>query len=79
MLGSVRLLDLPSGWLSISWMSLLVIVLVTMIVFLGVLSCAIKAQLSEVKWGVKHSERSESGCQGEKKGLGAWRAAECRE
>ena len=50
-LGSVMLIDLPSGWLSISWMSILVVVGVTVLFFVGVLSYAIKAQLSKVRTG----------------------------
>jgi membrane-bound serine protease (ClpP class) len=50
-LGSVMLIDVPSGWLSISWASILVVVVVTTLFFLGVLSYAIKAQLSRVKTG----------------------------
>jgi membrane-bound serine protease (ClpP class) len=50
-LGSVMLIDVPSGWLSISWASILVVVVVTVLFFVGVLSCAIKAQLSSVKTG----------------------------
>jgi membrane-bound serine protease (ClpP class) len=50
-LGSVMLIDLPSEWLSISWMSILVVVAVTVLFFVGVLSYAIKAQLSKVRTG----------------------------
>ena len=52
-LGSVMLIDLPSGWLSISWLSILVVVAVTVLFFVGVLSYAIKAQLSRVRTGVE--------------------------
>ena len=41
-LGSVMLIDLPSGWLSISWLSILVVVGVTVLFFVGVLSYAIR-------------------------------------
>ncbi|HUJ88972.1 MAG TPA: nodulation protein NfeD [Syntrophorhabdales bacterium] len=50
-LGSVMLIDLPTGWLSISWASILVVVIVTVLFFVGVLSYAIKAQLSRVRTG----------------------------
>jgi len=50
-LGSVMLIDLPSGWLSISWASILVVVAATVLFFVGVLSYAIRAQLSSVKTG----------------------------
>jgi membrane-bound serine protease (ClpP class) len=50
-LGSVMLIDLPSGWLSISWTSILMVVMATVIFFVGVLSFAIKAQLSKVRTG----------------------------
>jgi membrane-bound serine protease (ClpP class) len=52
-LGSVMLIDLPSEWLSISWMSILVVVGVTVLFFVGVLSYAVKAQLSRVRTGVE--------------------------
>ena len=52
-LGSVMLIDLPSGWLSISWLSILVVVGVTVLFFVGVLSYAIRAQLSRVMTGVE--------------------------
>ncbi len=52
-LGSVMLIDLPTGWLSISWLSILVVVGVTVLFFVGVLSYAIKAQLSRVRTGVE--------------------------
>lgn len=50
-LGSVMLIDVPLGWLSISWASILVVVVVTTLFFVGVLSYAIKAQLSTVRTG----------------------------
>ncbi len=50
-LGSVMLIDLPSEWLSISWVSILVVVSVTVLFFVGVLSYAIKAQFSKVRTG----------------------------
>jgi membrane-bound serine protease (ClpP class) len=52
-LGSVMLVDLPSGWLSISWTSITVVVGVTVLFFLGVLSYVIKAQFSEVRTGIE--------------------------
>jgi membrane-bound serine protease (ClpP class) len=52
-LGSVMLIDLPSGWLSISWVSILVVVAVTVVFFIGVLSYAIKAQFSKVRTGTE--------------------------
>ncbi|MGD0230477.1 MAG: nodulation protein NfeD [Syntrophorhabdales bacterium] len=50
-IGSVMLIDLPSSWLSLSWQSILAVVILSTIFFLGVLSYAIKAQLSKVKTG----------------------------
>jgi membrane-bound serine protease (ClpP class) len=50
-LGSIMLVDVPLGWLSISWASILVVVIVTTLFFVGVLSYAVKAQLSAVKTG----------------------------
>ncbi len=50
-LGSVMLVDVPLGWLSISWASILMVVIVTTLFFVGVLSYAVKAQLSTVKTG----------------------------
>jgi membrane-bound serine protease (ClpP class) len=52
-LGSVMLVDLPAGWLTISWASIALVVGVTVLFFLGVLSYAIKAQLSKVRTGVE--------------------------
>ena len=52
-LGSVMLVDLPSGWLTISWASIALVVGVTVLFFLGVLSYAIKAQLSKVRTGIE--------------------------
>ncbi len=51
LIGSIMLIDLPSSWLSLSWKSILAAVLATSIFFLGVISYAIKAQLSKVKTG----------------------------
>jgi membrane-bound serine protease (ClpP class) len=51
LIGSIMLIDLPSSWLSLSWKSILAAVLLTSIFFLGVISYAIKAQLSKVKTG----------------------------
>ena len=50
-LGSIMLIDLPTGWLSISWVSIMVVVTVTVLFFVGVLSYAIKAQFSKVRTG----------------------------
>jgi membrane-bound serine protease (ClpP class) len=50
-IGSVMLVDLPGSWFSISWISIVVAALVSVIFFFGVLSYAIKAQLSKVKTG----------------------------
>lgn len=50
-LGSIMLVDLPGSWFSISWISIAGATLVSVIFFVGVLSYAIKAQLSKVKTG----------------------------
>jgi membrane-bound serine protease (ClpP class) len=50
-LGSVMLVNLPSEGLSISWASILVVVVVTVLFFVGVLSYVIKAQLAQVRTG----------------------------
>ena len=50
-IGSIMLVDLPVGWLSISWQSILLVAILTIVFFLGVLSYAVKAQLSKVKTG----------------------------
>jgi membrane-bound serine protease (ClpP class) len=50
-MGSIMLIDLPSTRLSISWQSILTVAVLSIIFFLGVLSYAIKAQLSKVKTG----------------------------
>ena len=50
-IGSVMLVDLPQSWLSISWHSIATVAVVSIIFFLGVLSYAVKAQLSKVKTG----------------------------
>jgi len=50
-IGSVMLIDLPQSWLSISWQSIATVAVVSIIFFLGVLSYAVKAQLSKVKTG----------------------------
>jgi len=52
-LGSVMLVDLPSGGLSISWMSIVVAVGATVLFFVGVLSYVVKAQFSKVKTGAE--------------------------
>jgi membrane-bound serine protease (ClpP class) len=51
LIGSVMLINLPSSWLSLSWTSILAAVVLTSIFFLGVISYAVKAQLSKVKTG----------------------------
>ena len=50
-IGSVMLVDLPKSVLSISWKSILAVAVLSGIFFFGVLSYAIKAQLSKVKTG----------------------------
>lgn len=50
-IGSVMLVDLPKSILSISWKSILAVTILSGIFFFGVLSYAIKAQLSKVKTG----------------------------
>lgn len=50
-IGSIMLVNLPSSILSISWKTIMVVVLMTTIFFFGVLSFALKAQLSKVKTG----------------------------
>src|SRR5208283_3693559 len=50
-IGSVMLVDLPQSWLSISWLSIATVAVASIIFFLGVLSYAVKAQLSKVKTG----------------------------
>ena len=50
-IGSIMLIDLPASWLSLSWQSILGVAIVTIIFFLGMISYALKAQLSKVKTG----------------------------
>jgi len=50
-IGSVMLIDVPSSWLSLSWVSILTVAILSMIFFFGVLSYAVKAQLSKVQTG----------------------------
>ncbi len=50
-IGSIMLVDVPVAWLAISWKTILLVVVLTMIFFLAVLSYAVKAQLSKVKTG----------------------------
>ena len=45
------LTDLTESWLFLSWHSILAVALLTIILFLGVLSCAIRAHLAKVKTG----------------------------
>ena len=48
---SVMLTDLTASWLSLSWQPILTVVLLAIILFLGVLTYAIRAQLAKVKTG----------------------------
>jgi len=50
-IGSIMLVDLPYSALSISWKSILIVAILSGIFFFGVLSYAVKAQLSKVKTG----------------------------
>ena len=50
-IGSIMLIDLPASWLSLSWQPMLTVVLLAIILFLGVLTYAIRAQLAKVKTG----------------------------
>jgi membrane-bound serine protease (ClpP class) len=50
-IGSIMLIDLPSGILSISYTTIIIVAVLTGVFFFGVLSYAIKAQLSKVKTG----------------------------
>jgi membrane-bound serine protease (ClpP class) len=50
-IGSIMLIDLPSGVLSISWMTILAVAVLSALFVFGVLSFAVKAQLSKVKTG----------------------------
>jgi len=50
-IGSVMLIDLPKSILSISWKSILTVAIISALFVFGVLSYAIKAQLSKVKTG----------------------------
>jgi membrane-bound serine protease (ClpP class) len=50
-IGSVMLVDLPKSILAISWKSILAVAALSGIFFFGVVSYAIKAQLSKVKTG----------------------------
>ena len=50
-IGSIMLIDSPSDFLSLSWTSIAVVAVLTGIFFFGVLSYAIKAQLSKVRTG----------------------------
>ena len=50
-IGSIMLIDLPTSWLSLSWESIVGVALFSIIFFLGVLSYAIRAQLTKVKTG----------------------------
>ncbi|MBP8626674.1 MAG: nodulation protein NfeD [Syntrophorhabdales bacterium] len=52
-IGSIMLVDLPHSIFSISWKSILTVVILSGIFFFGVLSYAIKAQLSKVKTGTE--------------------------
>ncbi len=50
-IGSVMLIDVPKSVLAISWKSIIAVAVLSGIFFFGVLSYAIKAQLSKVKTG----------------------------
>jgi len=50
-IGSVMLIDLPRSIFAISWKSIIAVAILSGIFFFGVLSYAIKAQLSKVKTG----------------------------
>jgi membrane-bound serine protease (ClpP class) len=50
-IGSIMLVDLPSSILSISYATIITVAILTGLFFFGVLSYAIKAQLSKVKTG----------------------------
>ncbi len=50
-IGSVMLIDLPRSVFAISWKSIITVAILSGIFFFGVLSYAIKAQLSKVKTG----------------------------
>jgi len=52
-IGSIMLIDLPSSVLSISWKAILAVAAVSAIFIFGVLSYAVKAQLSKVKTGTE--------------------------
>jgi len=50
-IGSIMLIDLPSSILSISYATIIIVAVLTGIFFFGVLTYAVKAQLSKVKTG----------------------------
>lgn len=50
-IGSIMLVDLPSGILSLSWKTILVVALFSAVFFFGILSYAVKAQFTKVKTG----------------------------
>lgn len=50
-IGSIMLIDLPSGIFSISWKSIVAVAILSGIFFFGVLSYAVKAQMAKVKTG----------------------------
>jgi len=52
-IGSIMLIDLPYSVLSISWKTILVVAIVSAAFIFGVLSYAVKAQLSKVKTGME--------------------------
>lgn len=52
-IGSIMLIDLPYSVLSISWKTILVVTIVSAAFIFGVLSYAVKAQLSKVKTGME--------------------------
>ena len=52
-IGSIMLIDLPSSILSISWKTIFVVAIVSAAFIFGILSYAVKAQLSKVKTGME--------------------------
>jgi membrane-bound serine protease (ClpP class) len=50
-LGSIMLIDLPPGWLAISWSTILAVAVVSVLFFVGILSYVLKAQRLAVRTG----------------------------
>jgi membrane-bound serine protease (ClpP class) len=50
-IGSIMLIDLPASWLSLSWKAILAVAIASIVFFIGILSYALKAQLSKVRTG----------------------------